>query len=216
MNSTEIKSLYNARKNIIYYLKQLKYDVSKYEVFNMTEVSAMYQASTTDVCELDIDVEKVNSNGTIEHCGIRHYIQSNLKQNALEQIVSEYYEEKTQEEKGNSNLIVIALTPMNDTIQKTVKSLWKKYREYVVILDLPLLQFNILQHKLVPEHIKLSMEEKNEMYQKFNIGDDSQIPEISIFDPVARVILLKPGQVCKIIRYDKISLQNEFYRICVV
>ena len=36
------------------------------------------------------------------------------------------------------------------------------------------------------------------------------------FDPVAKAILMKPGEVCKITRNDKISLENVMYRICVV
>ena len=36
------------------------------------------------------------------------------------------------------------------------------------------------------------MNEKQELYEKFNIRDDRQLPEISMrFDPVAKVILLK-------------------------
>jgi len=50
---------------------------------------------------------------------------------------------------------------------------------------------------------------------KYNIENDKQLPQISRFDPVAKAILLRPGEVCKIIRYDKISLQNDYYRICV-
>jgi len=41
------------------------------------------------------------------------------------------------------------------------------------------------------------------------------MPQISRFDPVACAIFLRPGDVCKIIRYDKISFENEFYRVCI-
>ena len=57
--------------------------------------------------------------------------------------------------------------------------------------------------------------EKNELYLKYNIENDKQLPQISRFDPVSKAILLRPGEVCKIIRHDKISLQNDYYRICV-
>ena len=32
---------------------------------------------------------------------------------------------------------------------------------------------------------------------------------------VAKVLLLRPGEVCKIQRYDKISFENLYYRVCV-
>ena len=57
--------------------------------------------------------------------------------------------------------------------------------------------------------------EKAELYEKINIHSDSQLPEISRFDPVAKIIFLRPDNVCKITRYDKISYINEYFRICV-
>ena len=57
-------------------------------------------------------------------------------------------------------------------------------------------------------------EEKEEFYKKFNVNE-TQIPEISRFDPVARALCLRPKQICKITRYDKISYKNDYYRICV-
>ena len=77
------------------------------------------------------------------------------------------------------------------------------------------LQYNILEHSFVPQHIKLTEIEKNDLYLKYNIENDKQMPQISRFDPIAKAILLRPGEVCKIIRHDKISLQNDYYRICV-
>jgi DNA-directed RNA polymerase subunit H (RpoH/RPB5) len=94
-------------------------------------------------------------------------------------------------------------------------AIWENQKKFVVILTLANLQINLLTHTFVPTHIKLTPTEKNELYKKYNIQNDAQIPEISRFDPVAKSILLRPGEVCKILRYDKISLQNEYYRICI-
>lgn len=215
MSNNRIKHLYNARKNLIYYLENLDYDVSEYKQFNIAEISAMEKNSNSESSVLDFEVYRKNEDDTIETCTVKYYIKNNIKQSVLETIVTDYYEEK-QEDKDNCNLIVISFNAMNDSLQKSIKSMWKKYKEYVVLLDVQSLQFNILEHSFVPKHIKLNMNEKEELYQKFNIRDDSQLPEISMFDPVAKVILLKPKEVCKIIRYDKISIINEFYRVCVV
>ena len=125
----------------------------------------------------------------------------------------DFYEEN---DKKNTSLIIISLNPANDTIQKVVKQMWKKYEEYVVIMDLKSLQFNILEHSFVPLHEKLEEEQKLEVFKKYNISHSGQLPEISMFDPVAKVLLMRPDEVCKITRYDKISMENEFYRICVI
>ena len=76
------------------------------------------------------------------------------------------------------------------------------------------LQYNILNHQLVPEHIVLSAEEAAEVKKKYNIHDDSQIPDISRFSPVSQVIGIRPGELCRIYRPSKTAIKAEFYRIC--
>lgn len=194
----------------------LGYDVSNHETFNIAEISAMEQ-KVGDTNELNFEVYKDIGDGKREKCCVMYYMKSNIKQMILENMATEFYEnEENNENKDKTNLIIVSQNPMNDSLQKVLKKLWKKYNEYVIIMDLPSTQFNILQHELVPEHIKLSDEEKQEVYDKYNIRNDTQLPEISIYDPVAKALLLRPGNVCKIIRHDKISYVNEFYRVCVV
>jgi DNA-directed RNA polymerase subunit H (RpoH/RPB5) len=66
----------------------------------------------------------------------------------------------------------------------------------------------------VPEHIVMSAEEAAAVKQKYNIHDDSQIPDISRFSPVSQVIGLRPGELCRIYRPSKTAIKAEFYRIC--
>ena len=51
--------------------------------------------------------------------------------------------------------------------------------------------------------------------KKYNITDKIQFPDISRFDPVARAIGLRPGQLCKITRYSKTAIETFYYRICI-
>ena len=51
--------------------------------------------------------------------------------------------------------------------------------------------------------------------KKYNITDKVQFPDISRFDPVARAIGLRPGQLCHIIRPSKTSIKANYYRICI-
>ena len=50
--------------------------------------------------------------------------------------------------------------------------------------------------------------------KRYNITDKVQFPNISRFDPVARAIGLRPGQVCGITRPSKTSIESNYYRIC--
>ena len=61
---------------------------------------------------------------------------------------------------------------------------------------------------------KINSEVKNIM-NKYNITNTVQFPDISRFDPVARAICLRPGQVCHIVRPSKTSIETNYYRICV-
>ena len=45
--------------------------------------------------------------------------------------------------------------------------------------------------------------------------NDSQLPEISRYDPVALVIGLRPGEVCKIIRPSPTAITTEYFRLCI-
>ena len=84
-----------------------------------------------------------------------------------------------------------------------------------MIESLKRLQFNILKHILVPPHRVLLESDVKQIMEKYNITDKSQFPDISRFDPVARVIGKRPGQVCHIIRDSKTSIETNYYRICI-
>ena len=114
---------------------------------------------------------------------------------------------------NENDIILIVTKDYASTINDLLRTKYSNY--YINIYKIQDLQYNILEHSFVPQHIKLTEIEKNDLYLKYNIENDKQMPQISRFDPIAKAILLRPGEVCKIIRHDKISLQNDYYRICV-
>ena len=81
-------------------------------------------------------------------------------------------------------------------------------------MTLKQLQFNILDHTLVPPHRILSEAEVDAIKEKYNITQDSQFPEISRFDPVANAFGMRPGEVCEIIRGSKTAIMTKYYRLC--
>lgn len=215
-----LKDLANSRNNLIHYLKELNYNVSKYEQFTINELNAMYCHKVIKDKDItfQMEVEQLNmevhdNEDETKICKVMYYLKPSIKKNNLERLVSGFYEDY---DKTKCNLIIIFLQPINETIQKTIQSLWENYKEYVVIFDIKSLLFNILKHDYVPKHEKLSLEEKTKLYKDMNIADDSQLPQISMQDPMSKVNLMRPGDVCRIIRHDKISYTNNYYRICVI
>ncbi|MEB3845096.1 MAG: DNA-directed RNA polymerase subunit H [Desulfurococcales archaeon] len=73
----------------------------------------------------------------------------------------------------------------------------------------------ILEHELVPEHRILSIEEAAELLRKLGVRA-SQLPMISINDPVVQLLGAKPGDIIEITRKSPTSGEAKYYRIVVV
>ena len=112
----------------------------------------------------------------------------------------------------NDDLIIIIKEEPNDTIEKAIRDLWIKDNIYLSIINIKRLQFNILKHQLVPKHIILSKDEEIEFKNKFNIQKNNEIPDINYLSPVSQVLGIRPGNICKISRSSRTSIQSEFYR----
>ena len=109
--------------------------------------------------------------------------------------------------------IVLGSHPL-DNLRSQLKS-DNSQQPYIIVTNLWALQFRVLEHKYVPKHVILTDKEVIELKNKYNIKDNSQIPEISRFDPVAQAIFMKPGQICKILRNEKATMKDYFYRVCI-
>ncbi|MEB2836450.1 MAG: DNA-directed RNA polymerase subunit H [Desulfurococcales archaeon] len=72
----------------------------------------------------------------------------------------------------------------------------------------------ILQHELVPEHRLLSLEEAAEVLRRLGVKP-WQLPQISVNDPVARLLKAKPGDIIEIRRRSPTAGEAIFYRIVV-
>ena len=116
--------------------------------------------------------------------------------------------------KKTDDLIIIVKEDPNDSLIKVLKSIWKQEGVFVVVHGIKRLQFNILEHDLVPSHRILNDDEAKAFKQKFNVSDSSQIPDIGRFSPVALAIGMRPEQICEIMRPSNTAIEVPFYRVC--
>jgi DNA-directed RNA polymerase subunit H (RpoH/RPB5) len=132
----------------------------------------------------------------------------------LDEIIEDlYFIEHVLEKKDN--LIIITEDEPNDSILTKVRYLFDHDGIYVVIHNIKRLQYNMLNHSLVPKCNVLNNTEKNDFLKKFNIKGNEQLPEISRFDPQALVMCIRPGDITKFTRKSITSLESDYYRVCV-
>ena len=220
--SNTLNEIYNSRRTLLKYLKKQKYNTEHLENFTISEISAMEQASNQQntpalINQLNFEVktnEPDKNTGDYHICSVVYYINKTMKKTVLQELIDEYYE-YDDKDKVRHSLIIVA-SSINDTNMNIVREMWEKYNQYCVLYDLSSLQYNVIEHEFVPKHVKLNKEQKENIKMKYNITSDSQFPEISMFDPVAKAILLRPGDLCEITRHEKISYKSVFYRICVI
>jgi DNA-directed RNA polymerase subunit H (RpoH/RPB5) len=206
MQTSDIIELYNSRKTIIDLLEAQKYDVSQYKEFGINEVNTLIQTKQMDML---VDKSIINK---------RTYVKYHLGKSLRPINLYEYIEDLfTLEEvlQKKDDLIVIMKDEPNDTIRKTLTDIWEKDGIFVIVINIKRLQYNIMNHQLVPPHTVLSSDESAEFKKKYNIVDNSQIPDISRFSPVSQVIGIRPNEICKIIRPSKTAIQADYYRVCL-
>jgi len=204
-----ISSIYNSRKNILDLMHKQNYNIDEYSNFSINEVNSMFQNN-----QLDIKLEKI----TKENKAYIHYYLGKTAKTITAKNLQDMIDDLFMVEEmltKNDTLFIILKSDINETITNVLKNIWEKDGIFIVIINIQRLQFNILEHSLVPPHRILSEEELEEVKIKYNINKLSQLPEISRFDPVAQVIGIRPGQVCEIIRSSKTAVNTKYYRVCI-
>jgi len=222
VSTTLISTLYKSRVTILELLKEQDYDVDDYENFSINDIHAMCIYNRMDM--MISSKSKIVDTDIPSRIVYVKYVkyQSGEKYNAkeLEAVLEDLYEvEEVLKEKDT--LIYIIPEEPNDTLHAKMKYLFDKKRRHVVAINIQRLQFNVLNHNLVPKHVILSTNEVQELANTFKFKDTSyrelieKLPEISRFDPIALAIFMRPGQVCRIERDSITSITSNYYRVCV-
>ena len=213
-SSSLVSSIYKSRKTILELMKNQNYNTGDYDNFSINEVNTKFQNK-----QLDILLEKnqdENAPNTVrkQKIYITYYLAKTLRPQNVQEIIDDLFnleEVLTKED----TLMIIVKDDMNETLTNLLKHIWEQDGILIIIQSIKRLQFNILEHTLVPHHRVLTNEEVEKIRLRYNITQDTQFPDISRFDPVAQVIGIRPGQVCEIIRPSKTAINSFYYRICV-
>tara|TARA_B100000925_G_scaffold243861_1_gene193564 strand:- start:909 stop:1559 length:651 start_codon:yes stop_codon:yes gene_type:complete len=201
--------IYNSRKTLLDYLSKQGYSIDDYDEFSINEVLAMISNNQLDMLMTE-DTDKEEKRKVY----VKYHLKKSLRPQYIDEFVEDLYNLDNILQK-NDTLVVVSKDEPNDSLKKHLKQIYADDNIFVVILSLKRLQFNVLNHELVPVHRILSQEEHTEFLHKFNIRLNSQIPEISRFDPVALSIGLRPGSIVHITRPSKTAIIGDYYRYCI-
>jgi len=73
----------------------------------------------------------------------------------------------------------------------------------------------LTRHVLVPKHILLSEQEKEEVIKKYGIKKLNQFPKILKTDPIIKMLGAKDGDLIKIIRNENSGKESIYYRVVI-
>jgi DNA-directed RNA polymerase subunit H len=210
-SSKLISNIYNSRKNLIKQLDYQGYNTNEYNIYSINEINSMY---VSDQLDMIFEKNEINIDKNIKE---KVYIQYNLKKaiskNDIQKLVDKIFNLQEVLLKHDT-LYIIVKEEVNDSITNMLKYMYDKYNIFVIIQNLTRLQFNILEHSLVPQHRLLNNQEIEEIKLRYNITNNNQFPKISRFDPVSLAIGLRPNDICEIKRDSKTTIVNLYYRIC--
>lgn len=208
-----ISQIYQSRKNVLELMERQGFDVSGYANFSVSEINAMKQNNQLDML-LEEKTEPTSENSARhKKMYIRYYLTKSIRPANVQEMIDDLYV-LSETLKKEDTLYIIVKDSANETLINELKDVWERDGIFIVVESIKCLQFNILKHTLVPEHNIIGEEEVQNVMTRYNITDKFQLPDISRFDPVARAIGLRPGQVCRILRPSKTAITTSYYRFC--
>jgi DNA-directed RNA polymerase subunit H (RpoH/RPB5) len=209
VSSGTISTLFKSRNTLLALLEKQGFDISDYTDYGVSEIQTMYTNN-----QLDMLLSSTKEVRPAKKTYVKYHLAKTLRRENINNIIDDLFHLEQVLQKTDT-LIIVMKQEVNDTLTHILNEIWEKEQIFIVIHTLDRLQFNILEHQYVPDHTVLSDVEKEAVVKKYNITDSTQMPSISRYDPVSLAIGLRPGQVCKIIRPSKTSVNSIYYRYCI-
>lgn len=205
--NNRLLQIYKSRVVILKQLEKQGYTTTDYSEFSVNEIDTMYSNKQLDMLVTN------ETNGTKAY--VKYYLDAKqIRPQNLDEIIEDLFLVDSILTKEDTLFVIIDGEP-NDTITARIEYLYNTNGTFVVIHSLTRLQFNVLEHRLVPPVRILSEAETTQLMTTLNIKDKSQFPEIGRFDPQSLAIALRPGQVCVVERDSATALKYNYYRVCV-
>eukprot|EP00931_Biecheleriopsis_adriatica_P006598 TRINITY_DN107985_c0_g1_i1.p1 TRINITY_DN107985_c0_g1~~TRINITY_DN107985_c0_g1_i1.p1 ORF type:complete len:212 (-),score=53.15 TRINITY_DN107985_c0_g1_i1:60-695(-) len=116
------------------------------------------------------------------------------------------------DERGIRDAILVVKQPLTPLARTAIMEAASKMK--IEVFAETELIVNITHHELVPKHVPLSEEEKQQLLNRYKMKP-SQLPRIQLTDPMARYFGMQRHQVMKIIRPSETAGRYVTYRLVV-
>jgi DNA-directed RNA polymerase subunit H (RpoH/RPB5) len=208
-SNNRVLQIYNARRTILELLNTKgNYNIDDYKGFSINEIDVMMSSNQLDMLLTDGN----NSSKTY----VKFHLGKNLNDSSLQPIIEDLFILTDTLTIKDTLIVIYEGGEPNDSLKTHLKYKFSHDGIFVVVHNIKRLQFNLLEHHLLPSNITILNDlEIIDLMQKYHLKKLQELPEISRFDPMALAICLRPGQVCKFYRKSPTSLTAEFFRICV-
>jgi DNA-directed RNA polymerase subunit H len=208
MNSDRVSKIYNSRNILLTQLACAGYSTVAYDHASIEEVNAMDINSQLDMLVMNENKTKLYVN--------YHIGEDRFSDRTLNSLCNTIF--------GDANdgpilskddiLIIILMEDVTETVTTHLMRLYDRYGYFIIPRPIDQLQFNILEHKLVPRHTIVPNSDVPELLIRYHASLE-HLPKLSRFDPVARAICIRPNQVCEIKRPSNSACSSLYYRVCI-
>ena len=209
--SSRIIKIYKSRKTLLEQLQKQGYDTEDYNTFSINEIDAMLSNTQLDML---LTHKEKQTKVYIKYYFTLKQTTKQIKKEVLDNVIEDLFSIEEILTKKDTLMIIIDDEP-NDTILTRLRYLFDHDGIFVVIHNINRLQFNILDHTMVPYMRILDETEEEKFMKEQQIRDKSQLPEISRFDPQALVYAVRPGNICLFERSSITAMKTDYYRVCV-
>ena len=205
-HNKDILNVFKARNNLLNILETRKFNVSDYQGFSVNDIHTLILNNTLDLYLENLDKSK--------KCFVKFYnLEKSIRPTNIYDLIDQVFNIENILTK-NDDLIIIVKDEPNDSLQNSLKQIYEHDGIFISLINIERLQFNILNHVLVPKMRVFDENEKIEFKKKNGIKDDSEMPTVSRFDPTSIVLGLRPSQIVELERPSRTSIKSKFYRIC--
>lgn len=219
-SNNRVVKIYNSRMTILELLhSKYNYNIDEYKGFSINEIDAMINSN-----QLDMLLTQVGEGDTITNAPSNAYIKYHITQNTnelalrpakLDEIIEDLFIETDTLTKKDTLIVIFDGEP-NDSLKSHLIYKYNHDGIFVVVHNIKRLQFNILEHMLMPVNVHILDDNETVLLkEKYHLKNVKELPEISRFDPMALAICLRPGQICTFDRKSPTALVTEYFRICL-